>query len=180
MNSQESPTSQFKSINSLALNLPYGLTLTSIHDYWKNCSFDYMDLCRQIMSILFNRLSRFVIAFLPRSKHLLISWLKSPSEVVLEPKKIKSVTISIIYPSICHEVIELNVLIFFFWVLSFKPTFSLSSFTFTKRLFSFSSLSAILLVSSAYLGYWYIPQQSWFHLVFHPGRHFAWYTLHIT
>ena len=58
---------------------------------------------RKIMSLLFNMLSRLVIAFLPRSKHLLISWLHSPS-VILEPKKIKSLTVSIVSPSICHEV----------------------------------------------------------------------------
>ena len=58
----------------------------------------------KVMSLLFNMLSRFVIAFLPRSKRLLISWLQSPSAVILEPKKIKSVTVSIVYPSICHEV----------------------------------------------------------------------------
>ena len=57
----------------------------------------------KIMSLLFNMLSRLVIAFLPRSKHLLISWLHSPSAVILEPKKIKSVTVSIISPSISHE-----------------------------------------------------------------------------
>ena len=56
----------------------------------------------KVMSLLFNMLSRFVIAFLPRSKHLLISWLQSPSAVILEPKKIKSVTVSIVSPSICH------------------------------------------------------------------------------
>ena len=61
----------------------------------------------KIMSLLFNMLSRFVIAFFPRSKCLLISWLRSPSAVILEPKKIKSVTVSIISPSICHEGIEL-------------------------------------------------------------------------
>ena len=59
---------------------------------------------RKVMSLLFNMLSSFVIAFLPRSKHLLISWLQSPSAVILEPKKIKSVTVSIVSPSICHEV----------------------------------------------------------------------------
>ena len=58
------------------------------------------------MSLLFNTLSRFVIAYLPRSKHILISWLQSPSAVILEPKKIKSVTVSIFPPSICHEVIR--------------------------------------------------------------------------
>ena len=58
----------------------------------------------KVMSLLFNMLSRLVIAFLPRRKHLLISWLRSPSAVILEPKKIKSVTVSIVSPSICHEV----------------------------------------------------------------------------
>ena len=57
-----------------------------------------------MMSLLFNMLSRFVIAFLPRSRHLLISWLQSPSAMILEPKEIKSVTVSIVFPSICHEV----------------------------------------------------------------------------
>ena len=56
-----------------------------------------------IMSLLFNMLSRMVIAFLPRSKHLLISWLQSPSAVILEPPKIESATVSIVSPSICHE-----------------------------------------------------------------------------
>ena len=61
------------------------------------------------MSLLFNTLSRFVIAFLPRSKCLLISWLQSPSAVILEPKKIKSVTVSAVSPSICHDLSFLNV-----------------------------------------------------------------------
>ena len=87
-------------------------------------------------------LSRFVIAFLPRSKHLLISWLQSPPAVILEPKKIKSVTISIFSPFICHEVMGPDAMILDFLTLSFKPAFSLS-FTFIKRLFSLSSLSAI-------------------------------------
>ena len=56
------------------------------------------------MSLLFNMLSRLVIVFLLRSKHLLISWLPSPSAVILEPPKIKSLTVSIVFPSICHEV----------------------------------------------------------------------------
>ena len=97
------------------------------------------------------RLSRFVIAFLPRSKHLLILCFQPPSAVILETKKIKSVTVSIFSPPICHEVMELNAMIFVFLMLSFKPTFSLSFFTFIKRLFSSSSLSAIKVVSSAYL-----------------------------
>ena len=59
----------------------------------------------KVMSLLFNMLSRLVIAFLPRSKHLLISWLESPSAVILEPPKRKSITVSTVSPSICHEVI---------------------------------------------------------------------------
>ena len=73
--------------------------------------------------------SRLVIAFLPRSKHLLISWLQSPSAVILQPKKMKSVSVLIVSPSICHEVMGLDVMILLFWMLSFKPAFSLSSFT---------------------------------------------------
>ena len=68
----------------------------------------------KVMSLLFNMLSRFVIAFLPRSKHLLISWLQSPSAVILEPKKIKSVTVSAVSPSICHEVMGLDATILVF------------------------------------------------------------------
>ena len=71
--------------------------------------------------------------------------------MILEPKKIKSVTVSFVSPPICHEVMGLDAMIFVFWMLSFKPTFSLSSFTFIKRLFSSSSLPAIRVVSSAYL-----------------------------
>ena len=104
----------------------------------------------KVISLLFNMLSRLVITFLPRSKRLLISWLQSPSAVILEPKKMKSDTIFTVSPSISHEVTEPDAMILVFWMLSFKPTFSLS-FTFIKRLFSSSSLSAIRVVSSAYL-----------------------------
>ena len=69
----------------------------------------------KVMSLLFNMLSRLVIAFLPRSKHLLISWLQSPSAVILEHKKIKSITVSIVSPSICHEVMGLDAVILVIW-----------------------------------------------------------------
>ena len=92
---KSTPTPQFKSIDSSALSLLHSPTLTSIHDYWKNHSFDYKDFVGKVMPLLYNLLSRLVIAFLPRSKHLLISWLQSPSVVIMEPKKIKSVTVSI-------------------------------------------------------------------------------------
>ena len=104
----------------------------------------------KVISLLFNMLSRLVINFLPRSKRLLISWLQSPSAVILEPPKIKSAAVSIVSPSICHEVIGPEAMILVFWMLSFKPTFSLSSLTFIKRLFS-SLLSSIRVVSSVYL-----------------------------
>ena len=77
----------------------------------KNRSFDYMDFAEKAMSLLFNMLSRLVIAFLPRSKYLLISWLQSRSAVILEPPKIKSVTVSIVSPSICHEVMGLDTMV---------------------------------------------------------------------
>ena len=75
------------------------------------------------MSLLFNMLSRLVVTFLPRSKRLLISWLQSPSAVILEPKKIKSVTVSIVFPSIYHEALGLDAMILVFCMLSFKPMF---------------------------------------------------------
>ena len=85
--------------------------LTSLHDYWKNHSFDST---LKVMSLLFNTLSSFVIAFLLRSECLLISWLQSPSTVILELKEIKSVTVSTFYPSICHEVVEPDAMNFIF------------------------------------------------------------------
>ena len=78
----------------------------------------------KVISLIFNMLSRFVITFLPRSKHLLISWLQSPSAVILEPKKIKFVTVSTVSPSICHEVVGPDAMILVFLMLNFKPAFS--------------------------------------------------------
>ena len=69
---------------------------------------------KEMSLFFFNMLSRLVIAFLPRSKRLLISWLQSPSSVILEPKKIKSVTVFIVSPSVCHEVMGLDAMIFIF------------------------------------------------------------------
>ena len=105
----------------------------------------------KVRSLLFNMLSRLVITFLPRSNRLLLSWLQSPSAVILETCKVNSVTVSIISRSICHELMGPDVIILVSWMLSFKPTFSLSSFTFINRLFSSSSLSAIRVVSPAFL-----------------------------
>jgi len=134
----------------------------------------------KVMRLLFNILSRLITAFLPGSKCLLISWLQSPSAVILEPKKIKSVTVSIVSPSICHEVMWPDAMILVFWMLRFKPAFSLSSFTFIRgSLFPLHFLP--LSWCHLYIwGYWYFSWQSWLQLVHHPAQHFTWYTLHIS
>ena len=112
--SQESfPTPQFKSINSSALSFLYGPTLTSIHDYWKTIALTRLTFVSKVMSLLFNMLSRLVTTFLPRSKRLLILWLQSPSAVIMGPKNIKFVTVSIVSPSISHEVMGLDAMIGF-------------------------------------------------------------------
>ena len=90
------------------------------------------------------------MTFFPRSKHLLIFLVESPSAVMLEHEKIKSVTVSIVSPSICHEMVGPDA-ISVFRRLSFQPAFSLSSFPFIKRLFSFSLFSVIRVMPSAYL-----------------------------
>ena len=114
--SKASPAPQHHSSKaSILLHSAFWATLTTICDYWKNHNFDSTELCQQKMSLLFNMLSRMVITFLPRNKHLLIWWLQSPSAVILEPKKIKSVTVAIVSPSICREVMGLDALIFVFW-----------------------------------------------------------------
>ena len=82
----------------------------------------------KVMSLLFNMLSRLIITFLLRNKRLLISWLQSPSAVILEPPKIKSATLSTVFLSICHEVMGPDAMILVFWMLSCKPTFLLFHF----------------------------------------------------
>ena len=107
----------------------------------------------KVMSLLFNMLSRFVTAFLPRRECLLISWLQSQSAVILEPMKISLslfITVSFFCPSICHELMGPDAMILVIWMLSFKPALSLS-FIFIKGPFSSSSLSTIRVVPSAYL-----------------------------
>ena len=88
------------------------------------------------MSLLFNMLSRLDITFLPRSKCLLISWLQSPSTVILEPPKIKSLIFSVVSPSVCHEVMGPDAMILVFLMLSFKPAFSTLLFHFHQALSS--------------------------------------------
>ena len=95
-------------MNSSALSLLYGPTLTSTHDYLKNHSLAIWSFVGRMISLLFNTLFCFVKAFISKRKCLLISWLQSPSVVILEPKKIKSATISTFSPSICHGVMGLD------------------------------------------------------------------------
>ena len=80
----------------------------------KNIVLNTWTFVSKVMSLIFNMWSRFVISFPPRCKHLLISWLQSPSAVILEPKKIKFLTVSIVSPTICHEVMELDAVILVF------------------------------------------------------------------
>ena len=110
------------------------------------------------VSLFFNMLSRLVIAFLPRRKRLLISWLQSPSEMILRPKKIKSVTIS---PSICHEVMAPDAMILVFWMLILRQLFH-SPLSLSSR----GSLVPFHFLPLGWChlhiwGYWYFSWKSW-------------------
>ena len=133
----------------------------------------------KVMSLLFNMLFRFAIVFLPRSKHLLISRLQSPSTVILEPPQNKVCNCFHCFPIYlpwsdgigCHDLC--------FWTLSFKPTFLLSSFTFIKRLFS-SSLTATRVVSFAYLRLLIFLPTILIPVCAPPAQLFSWCILHIS
>ena len=96
------------------LSLLHSPTLTSIHDHRKTIALSRRTLVGKVMSLLLNMLSRLVITFLPRSKRLLISWLQSPSAVILEPQNIKSDTVYTVSPSISHEVMRPDAMVFIF------------------------------------------------------------------
>ena len=128
------------------LCLLYCTALITVPDHWKTIALTILTFVDRVVSLLFNTLSRFIIAFLPRSIYLLISWLQSPSAVILESKKRKFVTTSTFFSlylpwsngAICNDL-----RFFFFLIFTFKPALPLSSFTPIKRFFSSSSLSAI-------------------------------------
>ena len=118
---------QYHSSKSSILRCSAFFTVHLSHPYMttgKTIALTRWTFVGKVMSLLFNMLSRLVITFLPRSKRLLISWLQSPSAVILEPKKMKSDTVSTVSPSISREVMGPAAMIFVFWMLSFKPTFS--------------------------------------------------------
>ena len=179
---ESSPTLQLESINSSALSLLNGPNFTSIDNSYmttgKNITFTIWTFVGKVMSLLFNILYRFVIAFLPRSKRLFIHGCSHSLQWFLEPKKKKSVTALNFFPSICHEAMGLDAMIFECWVLSqlFHSALSLSS--------RGSSVSLHFLPLEWYhlyiWGYWYFSQQSWFQLMLHPPWHFAWCILHIS
>ena len=130
----------------------------------------------KVMSLLFNMLSRFLIAILSKSKHLLILWLQSPPTLILETKKMKSDTVSTFSPSICHKVIEPDAIIFIFWMLRSKPAFSFISFTSSR-----SSLVPLHFLPLKWYhlhiwSCWYLSRQSWFQLVIHSVWNFTWCT----
>ena len=114
-----SPAPQLESISSLVLRLLCGQFSHPYMTPGKTIALTIWTFVGEVMSLLFNRLSRFVIAFLPRNKRLLISWLQSPSAVMLEPKKIKSVTVSTFSPFTCHEVRGPGAIIFSFLSVEF-------------------------------------------------------------
>ena len=128
-------------------------------------SFDYMDLCWPSGVSAFNTLSRFVIAFLPRNKHLVISWLQSQCTVILEPKKIKSVTVSTFSLSICHEVMGLDAMNLVFWSWDSSQLFHSPPSPSSRGSSVPLHFLYLLLISVC----WYFSWRSWFQFVIHPA-----------
>ena len=168
---QPSSQANFTAFFTVQLSHPYMTT-------GKTIALTRQTFVGKVMSLLLNMLSRLVIAFLPRSKHLLISWLQSPSSVILKPPKIKSVTVSTVSPSICHEAMgsDAMILVSECWVLSqlFHCPLSLSSRGFLVPLHFLPKGWCHLHI----WGYWYLFWESWFQLMLHLAQHFPWCTLH--
>ena len=172
---ESSPTPQFKSINSSVLTF---FIVQLSHPYvttGKTIALPRWTFFGKVICLLFNMLSMLVVTLFPRNKCLLISYLQSPSAVILETKKLVSHCFPIYLPwsdgTRCHDLV--------FWMLSFKATFSLFPFTFIKRLFSSSSLSAIRVMSSAYLRLLIFLLAILFPACALPAPCFSWCALHI-
>ena len=158
----------------------YGSTHTSVHDYWDNNISDYTDHCWPNVVFFFNMLFTFVTLSLPGSKRLLLSWLQWESALILDPKKIKSVTASTFSSYICHEVMRPDTMILAFLMLNFNPLFHSPLLPSSK-----SSLASLRFLPLDWChlptwGCWYFSRQSWLQLVIHPAQHFTWCTLHIS
>ena len=148
LSQESSPVPQYESMKSLALSLLYGPAVISVHDYWKNIPLTRWTFVRQVISLLFKTLPRFVKAFLPRRKCFFN--FKSSVTVCTDfgAQENKTVTVFTFSPSICHEIMGLYAMILVFWMLNFKPAFSLSSFTLYQEvpnfLFAFCRKSGII------------------------------------
>ena len=129
----------------------------------------------RVMSLLFNTLPRFVTTFLTRSNYLLISWLQSPSAVILEPKKRKPVTASTFSSSMCHEAMGPDAMVLVFLIFSFKQAFSLSSFTLIKRFLVPLHFLPLEWYHSHIWGCWCFFWLSWLQPVILPAQHFSSY-----
>ena len=152
-----------------------------LHPYMitgKSIALTIWTLVGKVMFLPCNTRSRFVMAILPRSKHLLILWLQSPFTLILEPKKLKFATVSPFPPSICCEVMGLDAMIFVFWMLNLKAAFY-SSLSPSSRGSLVSLCFLPLEWSHLHIwGCWYSSWESWFQLVINPAQHFTWCTLH--
>ena len=134
---------QHHNLKASILHLSVFFMVQLSHPYmttWKTTALIIWIFVAKVMSLIFNTLLRIVIAFLSRRKCLLCSRLQSWSTMILEPKKIKSVSASTFSPSKCHEVVGPDAMTLVFWMLIFKPAFSLSSFMLIKKLFISSSM----------------------------------------
>ena len=168
-----SPAPQFEGITSSVLHFLYCPALKPYMTPGKIIALTIQTFVGRVMSLLFNTLSRFVIAFLPRSKYLLISWLQSPSAVISEPKKRKSVTTSTFFSFICHEVIGLDAMNLVFLIVLSWLFHSLPSPS------SRGSLVPLRFLPLEWYhlhiwGCWCFSCLSWFQLVTHPAWHFSW------
>ena len=166
-------------MHSSILSLFHCSALTSIQDYWKNHSFDYMDFCRQSNVSAFQYAVKFChcSSSKEQASFHFMPGVTIHSDFGVQENKICHCFHFLLL--ICHEVMPWSMMLVF-WMLSFKSAFLLSSFTLIKRLFSSSLLSAIKVYHLHIWGCWYFSQQSWFQLVSHPAQHFVWCTLHIS
>ena len=132
----------------------------------------------KVMSLLFHLLSRFLIAFLPRNKSLLISWQQEPSTLILEPPKIKPITASTFSLSVCHQVMGLHAMILVACWVSTQLFHSPLSPSLRGSLVTLHFLP--LEGYNLHICCWYFSQESWLQLVIHPDQHFTWCTLHVS
>ena len=133
----------------------------------------------KVTSLLFKRMSRFVKAFLPKNKHLLISWLQSPLTVIVEPPK-RNLPLFLFFPHLFYEVMGLDTFTLAFWMLILCQLFH-SHFSPSSR----GSLVPLHFLPLEWYhlhiwGCWYFSQQSWLQPVIQPAQHFTWCTLHIS